>query len=407
MNTLLTVGLTIGLGFAGGKLIYRLKLPVVTGYVLVGVVLGASLLNVLPSDAIERAGLMSDLALGVIAFTIGGELKLSTIKKLGRSILYIVLLEAFGAFALVAGVMYLMTHTVYMALILGAVAAATAPAATVTVLQQDRARGVLTTTILAVVGIDDGIALVIYGFASSLAKTLLASGEELSVIGIVLRPLLEILGAIALGVAAGAVMSYLARRMRDQAQLLTLAASALLICSGIAVKLHLSELLTGMALAMTFVNLSASYRSNQILDALRLIGFPIIAGFFCLAGTRLNVGLIPKIGLIGLLYTGARMAGKYGGATLGAHLSRAPEVVRRYVGFSLWPQIGVAVALAIIVEKEFVKYGTQGRELSMLVINVLLFTTLITEIIGPAMTRWAIRRAGEADVSEAGKRREP
>ncbi|MFH1006202.1 MAG: cation:proton antiporter [Candidatus Latescibacterota bacterium] len=395
MNTLLIVGLAISLSFTAGWLIHRLKFPMVTGYVIMGVILGSSMIGLFDVRMLDQVGIVADLALGVIAFSIGGELRRDVFKQLGKSIFSIVLLETLGAFALVATAMYFLTHKIHIALILGAVSAATAPAATVAVLQQYRARGPLSTTILAVVGIDDAIALIIYAFASSIAKAFIGEGEHVALSGMVLTPIIEIFGAIGVGLLMGGLVSVLSRGMRDQAQLLTLAAGAVLISSGIAVHYHLSELLTNMALAMTFVNLGPPRRSKQVLDVVQLMGFPIIAGFFCLAGARLDIGLLPKIGWIGLVYAVTRMAGKLLGASAGAYLSKAPESVRKYIGFSLWPQIGVALALAITVGKDFDRYGSEGHFLAALVINILLFTTLITEIVGPLMTRWAIGRAGE------------
>ena len=400
MNTLLIVGLAIALSFAAGWLIHKLKLPMVTGYVMMGVVLGSSVLGLFNAEALGRVRVVSDLALGVIAFSIGGELRRDVFRKLGKSIFCIVLLETFGTFVLVSGAMFFLTRQIHIALILGAVSAATAPAATVAVLRQYRAKGPLTTTILAVVGIDDAMALIIYAFASSIAKAFIGDGERLVLSGMVLTPAIEIFGAIGVGLLMGALISLLSRGIRDQAQLLTLAASAVLICTGIAIRFHLSELLVNMALAMAFVNLAPPRRSNQVLDVVQLMGFPIIAGFFCLAGARLDIGLLPKIGWIGLVYTGTRMAGKFLGASAGAFLSKAPKSVRKYIGFSLWPQIGVALALAITVGKDFARYGDEGQSLSVLVINILLFTTLITEVIGPLMTRWAIGRAGETGTAQ-------
>ena len=395
MNPLLIVGLATILSFGAGWLIHKLKFPMVTGYVLMGALLGASAIGLFNARALDQVNVVSDLALGVVAFSIGGELKRQVFKQLGKSIFSIVLFEALGAFVLVTTAMFFMTHKLYMALILGAVSAATAPAATVAVLQQYRAKGPLTTTILAVVGIDDAIALIIYAFASSIAKALIGGGEGVSLSSALLIPVVEIFGAIVVGLLMGAILSALSRKMREQAYLLTLTMGAILICSGIALRFQLSELLANMALAMAFVNLAPARRSKQVLDVVQLMGFPLIAAFFCLAGARLEIGLLPQIGWMGLVYTLTRMAGKFGGAFTGAKLSHAPQVVQKYIGLSLWPQIGVALALAIIVGKDFKFYGDEGHFLATLVINLLLFTTLITEVVGPLMTRWALGRAGE------------
>ncbi|NOZ64441.1 MAG: cation:proton antiporter [Caldiserica bacterium] len=394
IHILLVIGSAIIISFFGGKLVNRFRLPMVTGYVIVGVILGRSFLNIITPEIAERASIFNDLALGIIALLIGGEFHRSRIRALGKTIVYIATFESLFAFLLVAGTVFLFTRKIYSALILGAVASATAPAATVAVINQYRARGPLTTTIMGVVGSDDAIALMIYSFASSVARSFLEH-VKLTIHTVLVAPLTEITLSLVLGAVLGYLLGLGIKKTRNRAEAFTLVMGALLIGEGIATQFHLSELLTIMAMGMMAVNIAPLRRFSQVMETVNIAGFPIIAAFFCLAGTKLNIRLLPQIGLLGLAYTAARMAGKWSGASLGAKISGASEKVRKYVGLSLFPQIGVAIALAIVVQKEFGRAGIQGQNLALLVINILLFTTIITEVVGPNLTRIILTKAGE------------
>ncbi|MCD6219487.1 cation:proton antiporter, partial [Candidatus Calescamantes bacterium] len=275
-----------------------------------------------------------------------------------------------------------------------AVASATAPAATVAVINQYRARGPLTTTILGVVGSDDAIALMIYSFASSVARSFLEH-IRLTMQTVFFVPLREIIFSLVLGIILGYLLGIGIKKTRNRSEAFTLVMGALLIGEGLATQFHLSELLTIMAMGMMAVNVAPLRRFSQVMETVNIAGFPIIAAFFCLAGTKLNIRLLSQIGILGIAYTLARMIGKWSGAYLGARVSGASEKIRKYVGFSLFPQIGVAIALAIVVEKEFGRIGVEGKNLALMVINILLFTTIITEIIGPNLTRISLKKAGE------------
>ena len=391
---LLVIGSATIVSFLGGKFVNRFRLPMVTGYVIAGVILGRSFLNIITPQVAERASIFNDLALGIIALLIGGEFHRSRIRALGKTIVCIATFESLLAFLLVSGTVFLFTHKAYSALILGAVASATAPAATVAVINQYRARGPLTTTILGVVGSDDAIALMIYSFASSVARSFLEH-IRLTMQTVFFVPLREIIFSLVLGIILGYLLGIGIKKTRNRSEAFTLVMGALLIGEGLATQFHLSELLTIMAMGMMAVNVAPLRRFSQVMETVNIAGFPIIAAFFCLAGTKLNIRLLSQIGILGIAYTLARIIGKWSGAYLGARVSGASEKIRKYVGFSLFPQIGVAIALAIVVEKEFGRIGIEGRNLALMVINILLFTTIITEIIGPNLTRISLKKAGE------------
>jgi Kef-type K+ transport system membrane component KefB len=387
------IGLSVLISFLGGKIVNRFRLPMVIGYVMMGVIFGKSFLNILNPEIVNKVGLINDIALGIIAFIIGAELNWSRIKTLGKTIIIIAIFESIGAFTLVTFFTYLLTKKIYIALILGSVSSATAPAATVAVINQYKAKGPLTTTILGIVGSDDAIALIIYAFASSLALAFL-SHKSISYINLLIVPVKDVLLSIFLGGLIGILLGYFISKLSSRSSRFTIIIGTILLGEGLATQLGVSELLLVMSIAIAAVNFFPK-RIIPLLDSINLAGFPIIAAFFFLAGTRLDIKLLSQIGILGIIYLIARMAGKYLGANFGARIAKAPDVIKKYVGLSLWPQIGVAVALAIVIERQFSPLGKEGSQLALIAMNILLFTTILTETIGPIATRFSLKKAGE------------
>ncbi len=396
-NFLFYVGAVLFVAFVAKFLFSdRLHFPAVTIYVILGVVVGMSVLRIFPAPALASLDFLTRLGVGLIAFVIGSELDARTLRQLGRSIIVIACLEASLAFLFVAGTVYLFfPGKPEFALILGAVASATAPAATVYVIRQFKAKGPLTSTIMGVVGIDDAFALIIYVFASLFAEGIL-KGEGVNLVVMITRPFITIGESVGVGLAAGLLCYFLLRKVRDPENLRMASFAMVVLLLGVSDFLNLSELLTIMSfgILLTNSNLMLGNRTRTNLEALSPVILPL---FFILAGAHLNVGLILQIGLLGLAYTGARALGKISGATLGALVGGAQKSVRRYIGFSLVPQVGVAIALALAVQNRFGggRFGPDGNELASLVINILLFTTLITEVAGPLLTKASLTAAGE------------
>ena len=379
----------------------KIKVPEVTGFVLLGVILGVSAVNLLTPEILIKFSPISTIALGMIAFTIGIELKVDVIKSLGKSIFSIVLFESIGAFTVVFIVLNYIYHAeLNTALLLGAVASATAPAATVAVIRQYKAKGPLTSTILAVVGLDDAAALIIYVFIEGFVSSRLL-GTSIAIPTMLLSALLAILEAFAIGIVAAIFYVLILKKVKNNDQIMLLLVAFLLGLIGISEYIGVSELLATMAFGAVIVNTSPvlSKKSASIVTNLSPI---FITAFFILGGANLNIALIKQIGLLGIFYFFARSIGKTGGASLGAKIGKAPKTVRSLVGFALLPQVGVALALALAINKEFTlpKYGNAGSTMATIVINVLLFTTIITEIVGPLLTRYALKKAGEVNVSK-------
>ncbi len=394
---LLTLGMALFVGYFSKLLVNRFKIPDVTGYVTLGVVGGFFVLSHSP-EILDSLDIISDLALAIIAFIVGHELRRDVISKLGKAIFLIAVLEALTAAVAVFSALYFTgLMPLPTALILGSIASATAPAATVFVIHQYKSQGPLTSTILAVVGIDDAIALIIYVFASTMAKNLF-TGKEFS-LAVLATPVLSIFLSVLFGVVAGAIFRAIFRHVRNRDKLSIGIAAFLLLLMGGAERLHLSELLSVMTFSAFITNTTPvlARRSGEIIEGFTPVFMPL---FFIFAGAHLDVSKISAILVACLVYTAARAAGKMGGASLGATLGGAPSVVRKFTGLGLIPQIGVAVALALAVKREFGEAGgvagQKGADMAIIVINILLCSTVITESVGPLLTRFALVKSGEA-----------
>ncbi len=389
MTTLLGLGIAIIVGFLLGKLIELIKVPSVAGYIIAGMVLGKSFANILDSNFIENANSVSEVALAIIAFSIGGELVFEELKKIGLRVVFIAMAEGGMAFTLVFISMLLLNQTLATSILLGAVASATAPAATVLILNQLRAKGPLTKTLIAVVAIDDIICLMIYAIASSIAKVTLEHGENVHISKMLLGPVYEIGFSVLLGLGIGLILMVLLRYFSRNSEVLAIVVAGIFIAIGVADYFELSTLLANMTLGIVIAN----YSSKRLKAFMVIESFttPLYISFFVIAGARLDISLITKVGLIGVVYLFMRMAGKISGASLMGLITKADKNVSKYLGFGLLSQIGVAVGLAIVISHEFA-----GTGIGDIVITVLLATTIATEIIGPLMTKFAVIKSGEA-----------
>lgn len=403
INNFIYLALMFAAAYGIKAVTLRLKIPEVTGYVILGVLLGSSVIRLLNKEVLDNLSGISSIALGIISFIIGKELRFDVIKKLGKSIISIVCFEAIIAAAMVTSVLFFVFHaSIHLSLLLGAVASATAPAATVAVIRQYKAKGPLTSTILAVVGIDDAMALIIYVFAASFVKASL-SGEKIQVIMIVLKALLSIGESGAIGAVFSFLYVLLLRKVKSIEWIMLLLVAFILGMLGVCELLEVSELLAIILFGAIVANSSASLtlRSEKILDGFSPV---FLAAFFILGGAHLDFRTITQIGIMGLLYFALRSVGKVGGATLGAIIGKAPKNVKKFIGFALLPQVGVALALALSINKDFnvPAFGDIGKSLASAVINILLFTTILTEIIGPLLTKTVLIKSGETQSLNAG-----
>ena len=394
MDILVFVATAIIAGFVGGKISNKLKLPGVVGYLIMGLFLGPSFANLLNLEMLEKLGFFNDIALSLVAFVIGSEIRFGSLRKLGKGIVTIIFTESFGAFILVGLGVYLLTHKIYLALIFGAMAPASAPAGTAVVLQECKAKGPLTNALYAVVGLDDGLAIMIYAFAAGLAKVFITH-QHMSLAGMVTKPLVEIGGSIILGGIIGYLLGFVLRKVYNKKEILAVSIGFILLCAGLANYFHFSLILANLSLGMVFANsfLLANRRTYQSINSITL---PIFIIFFVIAGAHLQISLLPAMGVLGLVYIICRTCGLMGGAYIGASIAKSPTVIRKYLGMGILSQAGVAIGLAIMVTREFSGLGSVGKDLSIMVINTIAATTIIFEILGPIATKFAITKSGEA-----------
>jgi len=394
MNEILIAGIIIVLGIAGARIINRIKFPSVVGWLIVGAVLGQSALKLITPELLDKLGFVSDITLGLIGVIIGIEITIGTLKKLGGGIIAVIFAESFGAFLLVFAGVWLLTRNLPLALLLGSLAPASAPAGTVAVLQEYNARGPLTKALLIVVGMDDALGIIIYVFASAYAKVLV-SGATLSVTAIIGKPLLEIAVAVVCGAALGWLFGFLTRKVYERDVILSMAVGAVLVCVGLAKFLNFSLILSNVVLGMVIVNAFPRI-ARPLSESLGSFIPPFYVCFFALAGAHFNLPLLLKMGGLGIIYIICRAGGLMGGAFAGSVIGKQSEVIRKYLGFGILSQAGVAVGLAYLIVREFAPLGLSGQKVSVIVLTIIAATTIIFEIIGPVFTKFAIIRAGEA-----------
>ncbi len=397
MNVLFYIAVAIIFGFLGGKIAQRVKLPGVVGYLVAGLIFGPSILHVFNEELLENLNIFAGFALSLVAFMIGSEMRMGTLRDMGKGIGIITILESFGAFVLVTAGVYLLTKKLYVALVFGAMAPASAPAGTVAVLQECKAKGRLTNALYAVVGLDDGLAIMIFAVAVAVSRMLLTGGE-VSLSGLVKGPVVEIIGSIVLGCLAGLGAGFFTRKITGTDAVLAVCLGSILICTGIAIYLGLSLILANLSLGMLYVNLYplANKRAYQ---AIQVITLPVYIVFFFIAGAHLQISMLPSMGVLGLVYILCRTGGLIGGAYAGAVISRQSTIIRKYLGLGILSQAGVAIGLSILAASEFRNLGEQGQNLAIAVINTVAATTIVFEIIGPITTKFAVIRAGEFGVS--------
>ena len=404
-NLILLLGLIMFLGALGGRLFQKLRIPQVVGYIVIGVLIGQSGLQLLSVTVITALEPLSNVALSLIGFLIGAELKIGVIKKYGKQFVGILLFEAIVPFFVVSlvvtAVSFALTRdfatSLSIGLVLGAISSATAPAATTDVLKENRTRGPLTMTVLGIVAMDDAVALILYAVASSLAAILLGGGAGLSLGAQLLALLYEVGGSIIVGGLTGLALGQIIRNlMSDEGRILSFSLGALFLCTGICTLLALDNILAAMSLGFAMVNFAPA-KTRETFSLVEKFTPPIYVMFFVLVGAKLNIWNVNAfVAVLAILYVLCRTLGKSVGARLGAALTKAPETVKNYLPFCLLSQAGVAIGLSIAAGQDFA--ATIGPTI-MLIITA---TTFVVQLVGPICVKHGITKAGECglDITE-------
>ncbi len=404
METLLLVSLAILAGLLMTRLSRLANLPTVTAYLVSGVLIGPFGLGALgfgytSTGVAESLDLASEIALGFIAFSIGSEFRMKDLKAIGRQTFVVGVLQALTATLFVDVSLYvfhLLRPDILSAaqvLTLGAIATATAPAATLMVVRQYKAKGPLTSLLLPVVALDDAVGLVVFAVSFGLAKTLALGSTDL--VSILVDPLVEIAASLVLGAAMGWLLTELERLFNSNTNRLnmTIAFVFLTVALSMAefhvgpVTVGFSSLLVCMMLGAVFCNLCPL--SHDLMNLADKWSSPVLALFFVLCGAELDLGVFASgaIILVGLVYILARSAGKYLGARFSARLTHCSPEIQKYLGVTLLPQAGVALGMCTTA----MQLGDDGA----LIRNITLFAVLIYELVGPMLTKAALQAAGD------------
>ena len=407
MNLFLGAAIALIFGLLMTRLGSKLKLPDVTAYLVAGVLvgpyvlgrLGISGLGFTSMEEVEALGFIPTTALGFIAFTIGNEFKLSDLKKTGKKILIIGIMEGVIT-AIVVDIVLLIAHhfmpgtiSAAGAITMGAIAAATAPAATLMVVRQYKAKGAVTDVLLPVVALDDAVGLAVFAVSFGIAQAM--SSGNVDMVSIAVEPLVEIILSLVMGGVLGEVLARLERIFHSNRNrmalivgfiLLTVALSMLEFDIG-TVHISFSSLLVCMALGTIFCNRSPL--ADEMMDKADKWTSPLFAMFFILSGAELELSVFKSVAVvgIGLLYIVFRCVGKYIGALSGTKLTGYDKNVQKWLGITLFPQAGVALGMSVTVSS----WGAEGA----LIRNIILFGVLIYELFGPIMTKFALTKSGD------------
>lgn len=403
-NLILLLGFILILGAIGGRLFQKLKIPQVVGYIVIGIIIGQSGFQILSSQVITALDPINSLALSLIGFLIGAELKTSVIKKYGKQFTGILLFESIVPFVVVSIAVTLITFfvtkdfvlAICLGLILGAISAATAPAATTDVLKENRTRGPLTTTVLGIVAMDDAVALILYAITSSIASNLLG-GQSLSLGTQLLTLVYDIFGSILMGCFIGFILSLLLKNiMNNEGRSLSFSLGFLFLSTGICALINLDNILCSMAIGFFLVNFAPA-KIRAVFEFIEKYTPPIYVLFFVLVGAKLNIWNVTSfLGIIAIVYVLCRTIGKTIGAKIGAKLTKAPITVYKYLPYCLLSQAGVAIGLSIAAGQQF--QDTIGSTI-MLIVTA---TTFIVQIIGPICVKYGVTKAEECglDITE-------
>lgn len=380
----LNIAIALLLALLASKVMKILKLPNVTGYLVFGLITGPYVLKIFTLDTINSLSIIPSVALGFIAFSVGGEFKLSFLKRTGKVPLVIGFTESFFAVILVDIVLILFGIDPAFSIVLGSIAAATAPAATLMVVKQYKAKGPVTETLLPVVAIDDAYAIMLFGISVAIANAITMSTT--SIAKMILEPIIEIFGSLISGAILGYILKLFTDWFTGRGNRLSLVIVFVFAGIGIANLANFSPLLLCMALSAVYVNTSKA--SDKVFELVERFTPPIFILFFFISGAQLDITILPTVGLIGVIYIVVRVIGKVLGALVGAKLTHADPKVDKYLGWTLLPQAGVAIGLITVAMTVVPHYGEQLRA-------IILSATVIYELTGPLITKMALKKAGE------------
>lgn len=407
MQILLTLSVALFAGLMMSRLAKKVKLPAVTAYLVAGVLIGPYILGALgikglgfvSLEDVKSYGIISDVALGFIAFSIGNEFRLAQLKKIGKQATIIGVFQAvfttFVVDAVLVGLHFIIPDKITMptAIVLGSVAAATAPAATLMVVRQYKAKGPVTDILLPIVALDDAVGLVVFAVSFGIAKALISG--RIDMISVLVEPIVEVVTSLLLGTVMGAIFTFFERFFHSRSKRLAMSVAFVMATVGLSqlefslfgVKVAFSSLLVCMMLGTVFCNMCDF--SENLMDRLDRWTAPLFILFFVISGAEFELSIFKDVTivLIGLVYIVSRCVGKYFGALISSKATKCNDNIVKYLGITLFPQAGVALGMAIKSET------LPG--VGAIIANITLFAVLVYELIGPMLTKISLLKAGE------------
>jgi len=399
-HPMFAAGILLMMGHLIGKLAAKIRLPEITGYIVAGLLVGESVTGIFPDHMNESFKIITEVALGLIALTIGAEFSASKLKRIGRAAVIITLVQIVATFVAVAGGLILFGMETPFALLLGAVATATAPAATVAVVQALRARGRFIDYLYSVVALDDAGCVILFSVVFAFtARMLGAAGEAASAASGILHAFMEVGFSLLIGALGGFFLHKMTQNKHGTNEILIVSISLIFLTTACSIVFHLSPLLTNMAAGSVLVNLSA--RNHRLFRILEPLTPPLYALFFVIAGTELKLDVILRgdILLLGSVYIIARGIGKYGGVWAGCAMSGIGKPIRGNLGWCMLPQAGVAIGLVLLIEASPLMQNLSADQQALIhnLVNIVLLSVFVNELVGPPLSKMAIIRGNQME----------
>jgi len=388
MNIYVLVALVLILGFILGRILRKLRLTEILAYILSGIIIG-QVLNFSPPE--QFSVIITGITLALVAYIIGLSFSFAFLKRMGKQLVIILFVQVLMTFVATFGFVYLLTRDLPLSIILGSLAPATAPAGTIAVLRDLRAKGTLTDITMALVGLDDALVIVIYAVGIRLTKILL--GAEASISFSFTYPLWEIFGGLGLGAAIGVAISYFAKKVHlSSDHIFIISIAVAMLCWGLAEMIGVSAILTCMALGTAVINLNVQIgnRSNELIDNIMT---PVFVLFFAAIGMQMDFSLFHLMWPLVIVYCVGRSIGKIAGCSLGGVLSKSEPKIKKYLGLAMLDQAGVAIGLAFLAAQALSEYEIGGT-----IITLMATTTVVHGLIAPPLIQYAVKKAGEGSL---------
>lgn len=393
-HIIFSVSIILLIGYIFGQLAERINLPAITGYLIAGVILGVSGLQIIPPDNIRLLNTLSEVTLSFIAVIIGGEFSIQKLRLYGKEILILTLCQLILTFLLVSFGLLAAGLPNYTAFVLGAISAATAPAATVVIIEKLKVKGKFVDYLYGIVALDDAGTVVLFSIIFAISTSMMGQGEFV-LSGVLWQAFSEIIFAMIIGGIAGALIHYTTYKKKNMNEIKILALGFIFMSTALSISFNLSPLIANMVLGLVLINLSPKH--SRIILSFEPFTNILYAIFFTVAGIELQLKVFSDVSVLlaGFVYIIMRMIGKYGGIFLGGAALKTDKNIRNYLGIGLFPQAGVAIGLVLFVQGSPLIHGvSEAAHLEIVkMINIVLMSVFVNEILGPPLAKYAILKS--------------